>query len=430
MNKLSISLILLLTVFVSGLTAEEPSNAGTAVAGVLNGMPDPAIVQAHDGSYYIFATGQGLPFYRSTDLVNWTALGRVFETAVPAWAKEMIPGTQGIWAPDIVKLNDRFYVYYCVSTFGSQRSVFGVASNATLDQSSPAYKWQDHGPVVESFASADCDYNAIDPAAIQTSDGKAYIVWGSYWNGIKFAELNPETGKLIDRAKIKTVATRRPAGGDAIEGAYLVQKFDYYYLFVSFDNCCAGADSTYKVMVGRSKNIEGPYLDHNGIDMAQGGATLVLANNDNWRGPGHNSVLTTNEGQWLVHHTYDTNRLSAQRVEQVRPIYWTEDLWPVAGEPLSNTNKLRTDKASVTASELVGSWRMSNNYGQEKIYDLLPGGKISFNKDARWSISGNELTISWKIDGKEYIDNCFVEPLKNSFIGRNQRGDVIRGKKI
>ena len=431
LKKTFLILFMALSIISLPLSAQdEPSNLDGEIVGVLKGMPDPAVIQANDGSYYIFATGKGLPFYRSTDLVNWKRLGTVFDKPVPDWAKKQIPATEGIWAPDIVKLNGLFYVYYAVSSFGAQQSVIGVARNKTLDQNSPDYKWEDQGKVIESFKSKEYDYNAIDPAAIQTSDGKAYIVWGSFWNGIKFAELNPDTGKLIKDAKVKTIATRRPAGQDAIEGAYLVQKFDYYYLFVSFDTCCFGAESSYKVMVGRAKNIEGPYLDFTGMDMAQGGATLVLANNDNWRGPGHNSVLTTDDGQWIVHHTYDTNRLSDQRVEQVRPIYWTEDLWPVVGEPLSDTNKLTTSEAKVSPKDMEGSWRMSNNYGQETIYDFMPDGKIAHHKEAKWTVSGNELTITWKAKNATYVDKCIIEPMKNSFIGRNQSGEVIRGKKI
>ena len=398
--------------------------------GVLKGMPDPAIIQANDGSFYIFATGKGLPFYRSKDLLNWNKIGYVFNKPVPEWSSEAIPGTSGIWAPDIVKLNGLFYVYYSVSTFGAQKSVIGVARNKTLDPKSPDYKWEDQGLVIKSFATDKYDYNAIDPAAMQTSDGRAFIVWGSHWNGLKFAELNPDTGKLIDGAKIKTIATRRPVGKQAIEGGYLVQYMDYYYLMVSFDNCCAGAESTYKVMVGRAKNVEGPYLDYNGIDMAQGGGTLVLANNDNWRGPGHNSVLTTDEGHWIVHHTYNTNDIGAQRIGQIRPMYWTEDLWPVVGEPLSDDNPMCTKKAKVAPKDMEGSWRVSNNYGPEQIFDFLPDGVIANHHDAKWSISGNELTVTWKINGKEYEDKCILEPNKDSFIGRNNNGAVIRGTKI
>ena len=409
----------------SVMSADEFSSD---LPGVLKGMPDPAIVQANDGSYYIFATGQGLPFYHSKDLVSWKKMGTVFDKPVPAWSKKAIPTTDGIWAPDIVKLNDKFYVYYCVSTFGSQRSVIGVASNKTLDPASADYEWEDQGLVIESFATDDYDYNAIDPAVIQTDDGKAYVVWGSCWGGLKLAEIDPRSGKVVDGSKFKTVASR---GGGVVEGAYIVQKYGYFYMFVSFDGCCNGAESTYKTLVGRSKTIDGPYLDMKGESMVDGGGTLVLASHDNWRGTGHNSVLTTDRGQWIVHHTYDTNRLHEQRVGQIRPLYWGEDEWPVVGEPLSLENKMSYKKASVSARELEGTWRVCSDYGTDKQVHLIPGGRIAFENGASWDVKGNKLSMKWKLDdGSVWVDSCIVEPLKDSFIGRNQAGAVIRGKKI
>ena len=416
---------------VMGAATDAPNNTDGEIVGVLKGMPDPAIIQADDGSYYIFATGKGLPFYRSVDLVNWKLTGRVFDRAVPRWSKLAIPETEGIWAPDIVKLNDKFYVYYCVSSFGSQRSVIGVVCNKTLDPASADYEWEDQGLVLESFASSEYDFNAIDPAAIQTADGKAYVVWGSFWGGLKLAELDPETGKVLKGAKFKQVASRVSDGTNAIEGAYLVQKNGYFYLFVSFDACCFGAESTYKVMVGRSRKIDGPYVDMDGKKLLDSGGTLVLASHDNWRGTGHNSVLTTDEGQWIVHHTYDTNRLDEQRVEQVRPLYWGVDGWPVVGEPLSDENKMSVEKASVTAREMEGTWRVSRDYGNENQLHLIPGGKIAFHKNASWKVDGNMLVMSWKAsDGNVWVDSCIIEPSKDSFVGRNQAGAVIRGKKI
>lgn len=252
-----------------------------AAEGVLEGMPDPAVIQGEDGRFYIFATGRGLPVYRSDDLIKWELIDRVFDTPVPAWSKQAIPTTEGIWAPDIVKFKDKYYVYYCVSSFGSQRSVIGVAVNKTLDPASPDYKWTDAGLVLESFPGKD-DFNAIDLAAMQDKDGSACAVWGSHWGGIKFAAINPDTGKFLDaKPVISTVAARPDTTSRAIEGAYMVQKHGWYYLFVSFDSCCSGAESTYKVMVGRSKKIEGPYIDFNDKPMPLGGGTLVLANNDN-----------------------------------------------------------------------------------------------------------------------------------------------------
>ena len=335
---------------------------------------------------------------------------------------------------DIVKFKDKYYyVYYCVSSFGSQRFVIGVAINKTLDPASPDYKWTDAGLVLESFPGKD-DFNAIDLAAMQDKDGSACAVWGSHWGGIKFAAINPDTGKFLEaKPVISTVAARPDTTSRAIEGAYMVQKHGWYYLFVSFDSCCSGAESTYKVMVGRSKKIEGPYIDFNDKPMPLGGGTLVLANNDNWRGPGHNSVLQARQGDFIVHHTYDTCHLERQRILQIRPIYWTDDQWPVVGEPISETNPINTNPPAIRAEQLYGSWRVSNNYGQERIIDLISRGRIANQRGASWSVSDNKMMLNWPAQGDvqtAWVDRCFLEPSGKSFIGRNQNGDVIRGTKI
>ena len=423
MSKSITSLILLL--IVSGAVSPV-----FAVEGVLQGMPDPTIIESDDGQFYIFATGQGLPIYRSADLVHWTMIDRIFDKPVPDWAKQAIPQTEGIWAPHIVKLNGKYYAYYSVSSFGSQRSVTGVAVNKTLDPASPDYKWTDLGVVVESFPDRD-DFNAIDIAVYQDEDGRAYAVWGSHWGGIKFAEINPDTGKFIAKAqRYPTVATRL-TGSRAIEGAFLIRRGEYYYLFVSFDSCCNGAESTYKVMVGRSQKPEGPYVDFEDKPMTQGGGTLVLANNDNWRGPGHNSVLQSKMGNFMVHHTYDTCHLDKHRILQIRPMYWTQDGWPVVGQPLSPANPPRPYAGRFTAEQLVGSWRMSVDYGQERIVDLIPGGRIANHRRASWSVANNQMMLTWPGDGESTsIDRCIIEPCGTSVIGRNQNGAVIRGIKI
>jgi arabinan endo-1,5-alpha-L-arabinosidase len=396
-----------------------------AVEGVLDGMPDPSIIQDTDGTFYIFATGPGLPIYRSHNLVEWDKVDRVFADPVPAWARQAVPGTEGIWAPEVARLNDRFYVYYSVSTFGSQRSVIGVAVNTTLNPDSANYRWEDLGLVVESSPRR-TPFNAIDAAAFQNEDGRAYLVWGSYFGGIMLAPLDPATGKLVENADPILVAARAPGGPDAIEAPYLTRRGDYYYLWLSWDWCCGGAESTYKVMIGRSHSPTGPFLDHTGKDLAAGGGTLVLANNDNWRGPAHNSVAKTETGDWMAHHTYDTLNLHKHRIGQVRPIYWTADGWPVAGEPLSEKNPMHTGPVTIDPGQLHGSWRISVNYTEGEIIDLIPQGRVAFDRSASWSFNEGKLTLRRAFN--QYT--VFVEPGANSFVGRNAAGDVIRGVKI
>lgn len=306
--------------------------------GLLTGAPDPTGVATTNAAgetvYYVAATGRGVQLLRSTDLVRWESVGRVFDEAVPAWAKREIPGTEGIWAPDLSYHGGLYHLYYSISTFGSQRSVIGLAVNRALDPASPDYKWEDRGKVVESSAETS-DFNAIDPALLVDQQGRWLLFWGSHWTGLKMVEVDAATGKPRPGAAIQPVAARPDTTSHAIEAPYVLFRGGYYYLFVSWDGCCDGAKSTYKVMVGRSRSATGPYLDAAGKRMLDGGGTLVLEGDERWRGPGHNGVLESRAGQYLLHHTYDAQHLEAQRILQVRPLTWTEDGWPRVGAPVA-----------------------------------------------------------------------------------------------
>jgi arabinan endo-1,5-alpha-L-arabinosidase len=398
---------------------------------LLVGAADPtiALLPGAEPDYYVFATGSGAPIFRSRDLVTWERTGRVFGTPVPAWAGEAVPGARGIWAPDIAWRNGQWRVYYSVSTFGSQRSVIGLATNKTLDPSDPEYRWEDRGLVIDSQPGVN-DFNAIDAASFVDQEGRHLLVWGSFWSGIKAIRLDAETGKPAQDAVPQAVAARAP-GTDppAIEGPFLIWREGYYYLFVSYDMCCEGTKSTYKVMVGRSKDAMGPYVDYNQRPMVDGGATLVLASYDRWRGPGHNAVLQTPARDWLVHHTYDAQNIRAGRVLQVRPIYWDENGWPVVGEPLAG--KQDGPAAQAVARGPVGKWRHRVNYGEAVDLEFLADGTIRGGADnGQWQQSGERLVLRWK-DAQApngfWIDNVVLEAGGKSYIGRNQHGTVIQG---
>jgi arabinan endo-1,5-alpha-L-arabinosidase len=324
--------VVLLLCLPAAVAAQAPRD------GLLTGAPDPTAVATKDAAgqtvYHVAATGRGVQLLRSTDLVRWAPAGRVFDRAVPEWARREVPGTQGIWAPDLSFHDGLFYLYYSVSTFGSQRSVIGLAVNRSLDPASPDYTWQDRGKVLESSPESS-DFNAIDPALLVDEQGRWLLFWGSHWTGIKVVDVDPATGKPVPGATIRAVAARPDTKSGAIEAPFVTFHDGYYYLFVSWDGCCDGAKSTYKVMVGRSRSATGPYVDAEGKEMLKGGGTLVLQGDERWRGPGHNGMLTVGTRQYMVHHTYDMQHLDAQRILQVRPLTWSADGWPKAGPPVA-----------------------------------------------------------------------------------------------
>lgn len=393
---------------------------------LVSGAPDPAIVQSHDGDgYYVFSTARGIAIWHSDDLQTWTRRGRVFEDAVPAWAKQKIPDSGSIWAPDIHRMGGRYYLYYSVSSFGSQRSVIGLATNTTLNPDSPAYRWEDQGVVIESFPARD-DYNAIDPALFVDDNGRAFLFWGSYWTGIKATEVDTRSGKPLSLdADVTSIARRAEGASTAIEGAYVIKHDGVFYLFVSWDSCCAREKSTYKMMVGRSRSILGPYIDDSGRKMTEGGGRLLLMSDQRWRGPGHNSVLQTEDGDFLAYHVIDAKSPHA-RILQIRSMNW-KDGWPVAGQLLTHS----IESAEET-SPLVGRWDHTVNGRDHYDIFLEPTGEITGGGEAFWDLNGDELRLNWKSprapDGF-WIDRVRLNPNRRSYQGMNQQGVRVEGRR-
>ncbi len=292
-------------------------------------------VMAKEGaSYYLFSTGPGISFYSSANMRDWKDEGRVFP-GEPAWAKQAAPTfNDHIWAPDIHAHDGKYYLYYSVSGFGKNTSGIGVTTNTTLDPRAPGYKWQDQGMLLQSVPGRD-NWNAIDPNIVDDGDGNAWMAFGSFWSGIKLAKLDPGHTRLAEPQVWHAIAQRaRPpstpddqAGPAEIEGPHILKKGDYYYLFVSWGLCCRKESSTYHVVVGRSRQVTGPYLDRAGVDMNAGGGTLVIAGNAKWKGVGHNSAYTIDGKDLMVMHAYETadNYLQKLKILEMR---WDQDGWP------------------------------------------------------------------------------------------------------
>lgn len=296
---------------------------------------DPSAIKEKN-VYHIFNTGFGISHWYSADRDHWVRGKPVFSGA-PAWAKTVVPDFKNhIWAPDISEYNGEFYLFYSVSSFGKNTSAIGVATNKTLDESSVDYKWNDHGIVIESVPGRDM-WNAIDPNLIVDENGDPWLDFGSFWDGIKLVRLDRNRRSIADPQEWYTIASRKRtfgiadtlAGDAAIEAPFIYRHNGYYYLFVSYDYCCRGIRSNYKIMVGRSERIMGPYRDKEGKLMTDGGATLLLEGNKNWLGLGHNGVLKDGKKEYLVFHAYDANDEGRSKLK-ILPVVWVED-WPTVG---------------------------------------------------------------------------------------------------
>jgi arabinan endo-1,5-alpha-L-arabinosidase len=282
------------------LAAASPAAAATypnpgVVTGSVN-VHDPGAVKRPDGTYLIAHTGNNIMLKTSTDRTAFRDAGVAFPNGAP-WTTAYTGGSANLWAPDLSYRNGRYYLYYAASTFGSNHSAIFLATSPT----GTAGSWTNQGLVIESRTSD--NFNAIDPNLAVDAQGRWWLSFGSFWSGIKQVQVDASTGRRVDTT-IRSLAGR---GGGAIEAPFLHRHGSYYYLTVSFDLCCRGASSTYRIMVGRSTSPTGPFTDRNGTAMTSGGGTEILAGHGSIHGPGGQSVLADSDADVLIYHYYADN---------------------------------------------------------------------------------------------------------------------------
>jgi arabinan endo-1,5-alpha-L-arabinosidase len=280
---------------------------------------DPSMIRKPDGRYLLYGTGGGLTYRTSTDRTAFSGGSDAFSTR-PGWWTQY--GNTEAWAPDISYQGGRYLMYYSVSTFGSNRSAIGLATSGTGLPGS----WTDAGVVYSSSASS--DFNAIDPNLFVDDDGRWWLSFGSWWTGLKLIEINPSTGKQLPGNTTRYSLASRPTGTKAVEAPYIVKRNGYYYLFASYDTCCAGTGSTYKVKVGRATAVTGPYRDRNGVPMTLNGGTTVLESHGRYIGPGGQSIMKDVDGDLIVYHYYDGQDNGTAKLG-VNLLDWSSG-WPVA----------------------------------------------------------------------------------------------------
>jgi arabinan endo-1,5-alpha-L-arabinosidase len=293
------------------------------------GMHDPSTVVMHGGKYYVYATGNGIPIAVSDDGWTWRRAGTLMQ-AVPGGkpGPDVIArGGNNTWAPDVIRSGDKYFLYY--SAPGTQpKSAIGLLVGSTLDPASPDYKWEDGGPVVWSDGVEDS--NAIDPGVFRDpTNGTLWLTYGSYFGYIRLVELDPRTGKrLHPNRKAIDIAINS-------EASIMIFRDGWYYLLVTHGSCCAGANSSYNIRMGRARKVTGPFLDNTGIDMLRGGGKLFLGSGGRVVGPGHFGLLDLGDGvqKFSMHFEADLDR-GGISVLDIRPLLW-RDGWPEAGDNLA-----------------------------------------------------------------------------------------------
>jgi arabinan endo-1,5-alpha-L-arabinosidase len=290
---------------------------------------DPTMIEA-DGTYYRFWTGDFIPVATSTDLAAWSDAPSVYDGEYPSWVEEWLGGVPGEtfnfpWAPDVSSFGGQVHLY---STFSAK---FGDNISCITHLSTPdlgATPFEDHGPVVCTEGSE--NYNAIDADVGFDDEGTPWLAFGSFWDGIMALGLEPD-------GSATSGSPTNLARASEIEAPVLLRRCGYYYLFVSHGLCCPGEgrsveDLSYRVVVGRSDHILGPYFDKNGAPMTEGGGTLVVEGDGvTWAAAGHSDVLADGGQLYHLYHAYRQSNGAAEL--RLAGLWFDDDGWPVPHAP-------------------------------------------------------------------------------------------------
>ncbi len=288
------------------------------------------VMAYENGLYYMLSTGHGIQMMTSPDRKTWTMVPHSVITDIPAWTHDSVPEfKRHIWAPDIIKWHGKWWLTYSCSSFAKNTSAIGLMCANTLSADT---QWEDCGPIVCSQRLRD-NWNAIDSNIIIDENDQPWMTWGSFWGGIQLARLD-STMHLAQPRYQKVIAARfnpekkSDPGMNAIEAPFIFKHDGYYYLFVSFDFCCRGMESTYRVAVGKSKSVEGPYLDKEGRDLAKGGGTIVIDGDKKvFEAVGHSAAYHFGDTDLFICHGYAIDKGGASILVQ-RRIEWSADGWP------------------------------------------------------------------------------------------------------
>ncbi|MCI1741284.1 MAG: family 43 glycosylhydrolase [Prevotella sp.] len=372
-----------ITILLSAFVFNMKAQVGTPF------IHDPSTIAYCDGKYYVFGTGEG---------------GLISEDGWHWHGGAVRPG--GGVAPDVMKIGDRYLVVYSVGgggLAGGHASNVMTIWNKTLDPTSPDFKYSDPVKVANSDYDEDCD--AIDPSLLMAPDGRLWLSYGTYFGFIRLVELDPKTGKRMEGNKPVNIAID-------CEATDLIYRNGWYYLLGTHGTCCDGPNSTYNIVVGRSRQVTGPYLDNVGRDMLKGGGKMVLSARKDKIGPGHFGRFVEEEGVEKMSCHYEADfQQGGYSVLGILPLLWKND-WPVAGKQFQEgTYEIASERRGYSLELAVDFVRMEagfrfwrkidentikpiENQRLDEVESSWPKGKISVRTsdymnrpNQRWTIT-------------------------------------------
>ncbi len=353
-QKVKSKLMLMLGFLAVSLTAEAQVYNNPVTD---RSLPDPTIIRADDGSFYMFATEDthNVPIMKSTDLVNWNYHRTAFTDAT---RPNFVKGA-AIWAPDVNKVGDQYVLYMSMSKWGETwTNGIGVATSKR--------PWGPYSNAKKLFISNEIGVeNCIDPFFYEEENGDKYLFFGSF-HDIYVVKLTDDGLKVDESFEKKKVA------GGLIEAVYIIKHDGYYYMVGSAGSCCEGEKSTYRLVVARSKNLLGPYYSRAGGAATRDSFTEILHGSDKVNGPGHCAEwLVDDNGQyWIIYHGFSAGQVDKGRLTYLDKVMWDKQGWPyIEGSiPSEESEVPYFNTSSIAAVESGSAYSVSKAEG---LYQLL-----------------------------------------------------------
>jgi len=318
------------------VTTDLAYPAPIAVTGSGIHVHDPDMIQDPSGTFWLYGTHNTLA--SSSDMATFSAASAGdISPDFSWWAAENTTGTNGrtdIWAPSVMYANGMYYQYYAIPIYDPPPTVDTNQSAAVIalaTGTSPAGPWTDSGKVISSCGTASgctTTFNAIDPAPYVDTAGNWWLSFGSWHDGIHVLQLDSSTGlRLASNATLYDIARRGAGEEGSFIFPYTVGGTLYYYYFASTNVCCQGINSTYRIIVGRSISPTGPFHDRGGLDLMDGGGTILLSTHGTIYGPGGQSVLLVGSRPLMVYHYYDGTNAGTPTLG-MNDLQFDSDGWP------------------------------------------------------------------------------------------------------
>ena len=362
------------------------------------GFGDVSVIQGGDGSYYAYGTENPydiVPIAKSSDMVDWSYIGAAFtEETRPTWHPsyddDNPDNNASVWAPDINYHNGQYHLYYSLSNWGSDNAGIGLATADSpdgpfTDQGKVFAEWDDLSPT-----------NCIDQEFVVV-DGTPYMIWGSF-QGFYGVELTSDGYDYVPDTVFQI-------GGEIGEGAMMVQENGYYYLFYSAGDCCSGYDSTYEVEVARADSFWGPYYNKHGENIenlsTHHSGAAVLAGDDYYTGPGHNTAYQDENGDWWMIYHVEATEDFGDRIMMIDRIQWNSDDWPVVacdGRPSHESPRPNSGSYECEFGNPIetGTYRVRNS-NSGKLLEVAAAGTANGDNVAQWG-NTDHATQHWFVE--------------------------------